>query len=89
MTQIPNVTASTTDFVLNEPASAWAGVDKLIQQINVFSENGVPVTIRGLSSSVGLYIVSTTAVQGNPSVYGPGTIDLVLDPTNNDCSAES
>ena len=37
----------------------------------------------GLNSDYGLYIESTVAVSGNPSVYGPGTIALLLDPTSN------
>jgi hypothetical protein len=89
MAQVPNITASTTDFLLNVQNAAGQGTDNFILQINGFSENGVPITIPGLNTDFGLYIEGTVDVQGSPalgttSVYGPGTIELVLDPTNND-----
>lgn len=84
MTQVPDITASTTDFLVNQGNAALVGSDNFILKIDGFSENGVPITIPGLNSSFGLYLEGTVAVQGNPSVYGPGTIELVLDPTNND-----
>lgn len=84
MAQELPITASTTDFLLNVGNAAAQGTDNFILQINGFSENGVPITIPGLNSTYGLYIEGTVAVQGNPSVYGPGTIALVLDPTDND-----
>ena len=56
----------------------------VIPQINAFSENGVSIPVPGLGTSFGLYIEGSVTVQGSPSAYGPGTISLVLDPTNND-----
>jgi hypothetical protein len=78
------ITASTTDFLLNVGNAALQGSDNFILQLNGLSENGVPIAVPGLNSSYGLYIEGTVTVQGNPSVYGPGTVALVLDPTNND-----
>jgi hypothetical protein len=84
MTQDPTFTASTTNFLLNTANAANVGADNFILQITGFSENGVPISVPGLGTSFGLYVEGTVAVQGNPSVYGPGTIALILDPTNND-----
>jgi hypothetical protein len=75
---------STTDFLFSISPLAAAGTDTFILQINGFSLGGVPVSVPGLNSSYGLYIEGTVIVQGTPSVYGPGTIALVADPTNND-----
>jgi hypothetical protein len=83
MAQPPTITASTTDFLALTP-SATAAVDTFILKIDGFSENGVPIQIPGLNTSFGLYIEGTVDLHGTPSVYGPGTISLVLDPTNND-----
>jgi hypothetical protein len=85
-TEAPTFTASTTDFLLNTGNAANVGSDTFILQINGFSENGVAVPVPGLGTNYGLYIEGTVAVQGSgtASVYGPGTISLVLDPTNND-----
>jgi hypothetical protein len=82
VTQVPNITASTTDFLLNEATSTTDGGDTFILKVDGFSENGMPITIPGLNSDFGLYIEGTVAIQN--SVYGPGTIALVLDPKNND-----
>jgi hypothetical protein len=89
MAQAPTFTASTTDFLLNAPSAPGSsvGTDTFILQINGFSENGVAIPVPGLGTSFGLYIEGTVTVQATPSggsVYGPGTISLVLDPTNND-----
>jgi hypothetical protein len=72
---------SMSDFLLNWQAQLN---DTFILQINDFSLNGSPVSVPGLGTTFGLYIEGTTKVVGTPSIYGPGTISLVLDPTNND-----
>jgi hypothetical protein len=73
---------SMSDFLLNWQAQQN---DTFILQINGFSiNNGSPVSVPGLGSTFGLYLEGTTKVVGTPSVYGPGSISLVLDPTNND-----
>jgi hypothetical protein len=72
---------SMTDFLLNWQAQLK---DIFILQINGFSLNGSPVSVPGLGTTFGLYIEGTIHGEGNPTVYGPGTISLVLDPTNND-----
>ena len=73
---------SMTDFLLNWQAQQN---DTFILQINGFSlSNGAPVSVPGLGTTFGLYLEGTTKVVGTPSVYGPGTISLVLDPTSND-----
>ena len=72
---------SMTDFLLNWQAQSK---DTFILQINGFSLNGAPVSVPGLGTTFGLYLEGTTQVVGTPSVYGPGSISLVLDPTNND-----
>jgi hypothetical protein len=82
MAQPPTITVSTTDFLLNAPTSTTGGTDTFILKIDGFSENGVPIQVPGLNTSFGLYIEGTVDVQG--AAYGPGTISLVLDPTNND-----
>ncbi len=75
---------STTDFLFNISDPAATGTDTFILQVNGFSRNGAAVSVPGLNSSYGLYIEGTVAVHGVPSIYGPGTIALVADPTNND-----
>jgi hypothetical protein len=70
-----------SDFLLNWQAQLQ---DILILQINGFSLNGSLVSVPGLGTTFGLYIEGTIHGEGNPTVYGPGTISLVLDPTNND-----
>jgi hypothetical protein len=77
-------TLDETEFLPSISPLAAAGTDTFILQINGFSLGGVPVSVPGLNSSYGLYIEGTVTVQGTPSVYGPGTIALVTDPTNND-----
>jgi hypothetical protein len=72
---------SMSDFLLNWQAQLK---DILILQINGFSLNGAPVSVPGLGTTFGLYIRGDIHGEGNPTVYGPGTISLVLDPTNND-----
>jgi hypothetical protein len=72
---------SMSDFLFNWQAQLN---DTFILQINGFSRNGHSVSVPGLGTTFGLYLEGTTQVVGTPSVYGPGTISLVLDPTNND-----
>ena len=86
MAQAPEITANTTDFLVDSPNSATVGTDTFILKIDSFSVNGTTVTVPGLNSSYGLYLEGTVTVTGATSVYGPGTISLVLDPTNNDGS---
>jgi hypothetical protein len=80
---------STTDFLFNISDAAATGTDTFILQINGFSLGGVPVSVPSLNTSYGLYIEGTVAIHGTPSVYGPGTIALVADPTNNDGTASA
>ena len=71
-----------SDFLLNWQAQMN---DTFILQINSFSiNNGTPVPVPGLGTTFGLYLEGSTKGEGTPTVYGPGTISLVLDPTNND-----
>jgi hypothetical protein len=70
-----------SDFLLNWQAQLK---DIFILQINSFSLNNSPVTVPGLGATFGLYLEGTIKGEGTPTVYGPGTIALVLDPTNND-----
>ncbi len=79
---------SMTDTLLNIGTVA-AATDTFILQINGFSLNGQPVSVPGLGTSFGLYLEGSTFLTGNPSVYGPGSISLVLDPTNNDGTASA
>jgi hypothetical protein len=81
MTQLSlsGLTANTTDYLFNSPA----GYDSFIMKINGFTDNGKAVDIPGLNSKFGMYIEGTVAVSPS-NVYGPGTISLLLDPTNND-----
>jgi len=72
---------SMTDFLFNWQAQ---DNDTFILPINGFTLSGAPVSVPGLGTTFGLYLEGTTRVVGTPSVYGPGTISLVLDPTNND-----
>jgi hypothetical protein len=87
--QAPTFTASTTDFLLNTANAAGVGSDTFILQVTGFSENGVNIPVPGLGTKFGLYIEGSVTVQGTPSQYGPGTISLVLDPTNNDGTASA
>lgn len=84
MTQLTDITASTTNFLLNVGNADLVGSDNFTLQVNGLSVNGTPITIPDLNSSFGLYIEGTTTVHGSPSVYGPGSVALILDPTNND-----
>jgi hypothetical protein len=84
MAQEPTTTATTTNFLLNTTTPAGLGTDNFILQVTGFTRNGVPVSVPGLGSTFGLYLEGTVSVQGTPSVYSPGTVALVLDPTNND-----
>ena len=65
------------------------GVDSLTlgpgqtSAIPPFTLGGAPVPVAGLNTSYGLYIEGQTAVSP-AQVYGPGTVSLMLDPTNND-----
>jgi hypothetical protein len=85
----------TTDYLLN-----YNNQDTYIMQINgipagtlgptqttpipPFTLGGSPVSVPGLNTTYGLYIEGQTTVVGVPSVYGPGTFSLMLDPTNDD-----
>jgi hypothetical protein len=89
MAQEPTFTASTTDSLLNDTPPSGVGTDTFILQVTGFSENGVSIPVPGLDTKFGLYIEGSVTVQGTPSVYGPGTISLVLDPTNNDGTASA
>jgi hypothetical protein len=82
MTQLSAITATTDDFLFNSPN----GYDTFVLKVTGFSVDGKAINVPGLNSEYGLYIEGTVAVSGNPSVYGPGTIALLLDPTNNDGS---
>jgi hypothetical protein len=82
MTQFSMIAATTDDFLFNSPN----GYDTFVLQITGFTVDGKAINVPGLNSEYGLYIEGTVAVSGNPSVYGPGTIALLLDPTNNDGS---
>jgi hypothetical protein len=82
MTQLSMVAATTDDFLFNSPN----GYDTFVLKVAGFTVNGEAVNVPGLNSSYGLYIEGTVAVSGTPSVYGPGTIALLLDPTDNDGS---
>lgn len=54
-----------------------------ISAIPPFTLGGAPVPVAGLNTSYCLYIEGQTAVSP-AQVYGPGTVSLMLDPTNND-----
>jgi len=82
MTQLSMLAATTDDFLVNSPH----GFDTFVLRVNGFTVDGKAVNVPGLNTDYGLYIEGTVAVFGNPSVYGPGTIALLLDPTNNDGS---
>ena len=82
MTQLSMLAATTDDFLVNSPH----GFDTFVLRVNGFTVDGNPIKVPGLNTEFGLYIEGTVAVSGNPSVYGPGTIALLLDPTNNDGS---
>jgi hypothetical protein len=89
MAQEPTFTASTTDSLLNDTPPSGVGTDTFVLQVTGFSENGVSIPVPGLDTKFGLYIEGSVTVQDTPSVYGPGTISLVLDPTNNDGTASA
>jgi hypothetical protein len=80
MIQLSSIVADTDDFLFNSPN----GYDTFVLKVTGFTANGQPVSVPGLNSDYSLYFEGTVAVSGNPSVYGPGTISLLLDPTNND-----
>jgi hypothetical protein len=82
MTQLSMFAATTDDFLVNSPN----GFDTFVLRVNGFTVDGNPIKVPGLNTEFGLYIEGTVAVSGNPSVYGPGTIAMLLDPTNNDGS---
>src|ERR1700684_3118537 len=89
MAQEPTFTASTTDSLLNDTPPSGVGTDTFVLQVTVCTDNGVSIPVPGLDTKFGLYIEGSVTVQGTPSVYGPGTISLVLDPTNNDGTASA
>jgi hypothetical protein len=80
MIQPLSIVANSDDFLFNSPN----GYDTFVLKVTGVTVNGQSVSVPGLNSDYGLYIEGTVAVSGNPSVYGPGTISLLLDPTNND-----
>jgi hypothetical protein len=82
MVGLDSVALTTQDYLYNSPN----GYDTFVLKVTGATVNGTAVNISGLNSKFGLYIEGTVAVSGNPSVYGPGTIALLLDPTNNDGS---
>jgi hypothetical protein len=82
MVDISSIALTTQDYLYNSPN----GYDTFVLRVTGATVNGTAVDIPGLNSKFGLYIEGTVAVSGNPSVYGPGTIALLLDPTNNDGS---
>jgi hypothetical protein len=82
MVQLSSVALTTQDYLFNSPS----GYDTFVMKVTGATVNGNAVAIPGLDTKYGLYIEGTVAVSGNPSVYGPGTIALLLDPTYNDGS---
>jgi hypothetical protein len=82
MVDLSSIALTTQDYLYNSPS----GYDTFVLKVTGATVNGTAVDIPGLNSKLGLYIEGTVAVSGNPSVYGPGTIALLLDPTNNDGS---
>jgi hypothetical protein len=83
----PLFAADTTDYLLN--SNSVAGFDTFVMKIDDFTKNGLPIKVPGLNSDYALYIEGIVAVAGSPSVYGPGMIAVVLDPTNNDGTLSS
>jgi hypothetical protein len=81
MTQLSMLAATTDDFLFNSPN----GYDTFVLRVNGFTVDGKAINVPGLNSDYGLYIEGTVAVSPE-NVYGPGTIALLLDPTNNDGS---
>jgi hypothetical protein len=82
MVDLSSIALTTQDYLYNSPS----GYDTFVLKVTGATVNGTAVDIPGLNSKFGLYIEGTVAVSGNPSVYGPGTIALLLDPTDNDGS---
>jgi hypothetical protein len=82
MVDLSSIALTTQDYLYNSPS----GYDTFVLKVTGATVNGAAVDIPGLNSKFGLYIEGTVAVSGSPSVYGPGTIALLLDPTNNDGS---
>jgi hypothetical protein len=80
MVELSSVALTTQDYLYNSPN----GYDTFVLKVTGATINGNSVDIPGLNTKFGLYIEGTVAVSGTPSVYGPGTIALLLDPTNND-----
>jgi hypothetical protein len=81
MTQLSVLAATTDDFLFNSPN----GYDSFVLRVTGFTADGKAIDVPGLNSDYGLYIEGTVAVSPE-NVYGPGTIALLLDPTNNDGS---
>jgi len=84
MTQLSAITATTDDFLFNSPN----GYDTFVLKVTGFSVDGKAVNVPGLNTEYGLYIEGTVAVSPT-NAYGPGTIALLLDPTNNDGSSSA
>jgi hypothetical protein len=82
MVDLSSIALTTQDYLYNSPS----GYDTFVLKVTGATVNGTAVDIPGLNTKFGLYIEGTVAVSGNPSVYGPGTVALLLDPTNNDGS---
>jgi hypothetical protein len=61
------------------------GYDTFVLRVTGLAVGGKAVDVPGLNTEYGLYIEGTVAVSPQ-NVYGPGTIALLLDPTNNDGS---
>src|ERR1700749_4181165 len=80
--ELSSFALTTQDYLFNSPN----GYDTFVMKVTGATVNGNAVAIPGLNTKFGLYIEGTVAVSGNPSVYGPGTIALLMDPTNNDGS---
>ena len=81
MADLSSIALTTQDYLYNSPG----GYDTFVLKVTGATVNGTAVDIPGLNSKFGLYIEGTVAVSPT-SVYGPGTIALLLDPTNNDGS---
>jgi hypothetical protein len=81
MTDLSSIALSTQDYLFNSPN----GYDSFVLKVTGATVNGHAVDIPGLNSTYGLYIEGTVAVSST-NAYGPGTIALLLDPTNNDGS---
>src|ERR1700742_4443735 len=79
MVDLSAVALTTQDYLYNSANSD----DTFVLKVTGATANGTAVDIPGLNSKFGMYIEGTVAVSGNPSVYGPGPIALLLDPTNN------